>query len=42
MIKWYRFLRKQGYSIGLSFSSAIYNNKYWYPEGEWPYGIKKK
>ena len=42
MIKWYRFLRKQGYSRSISFSSAIYNCRHWYPEGEWPYGMKKK
>jgi hypothetical protein len=42
MIKWYRFLRKQGYSRRLSFSNAIYNSKHWYPEGVWPYEMKKK
>jgi hypothetical protein len=42
MIKWYIFLRKQGYSISLSLSGAIYNFRHWYPEGEWPYKMKKK
>jgi len=42
MIKWYVFLRSLGYSKRVSLYSAVYNNKYWTPEGSWPYGIKKK
>lgn len=41
VFKWYKLLRSIGYSRGISISGAIYNYKYWYPEGEWPYGMKK-
>ena len=26
----------------LCFFYSIYNNKYWHPEGDWPYKMKKK
>ena len=42
MKAWYKFLREKGYSRIYSILWAYYNNKYWYPEGEWPYYMKKK
>lgn len=42
MIAWYLFLRKLGYSRIRSLDYALYNYKRWYPEGEWPYKMKKR
>lgn len=41
-VRWYKFLRAQGYTRYISLISCFYNSLYWYPEGTWPYGIKKK
>jgi hypothetical protein len=42
VVKWYKFLRTLGYSRYISLISCFYNSLYWYPEGKWPYEIKKK
>jgi len=42
MIAWYKFLRKMNHRRIDSITWAWYNNKYWLPEGEWPYGMKRK
>jgi hypothetical protein len=40
-IGWYKLLRNLGYSRIISIDFAAYNAKYWYPEGEWPFKMKK-
>lgn len=43
MIKWYKYLRKMGYSRYVSLFSSEYNwRKGFLPEGDWPYGMKKE
>lgn len=42
LFKWYKLLRSKGYTLYESAAGAIYNNKIWHPEGEWPYGMKKR
>ena len=44
LFKWIKLLRKEGGSWSpLSlFLNAWYNNKHWHPEGEWPYGMRKR
>jgi len=41
-LNWYLYLRKMGYPFFYSIEWAYYNNKYWYPEGIWPYDMKKR
>lgn len=42
MFRWYKFLVGMGYPRFQSIFHAYYNNKHWYPEGEWPYNMRKK
>ena len=42
MFKWFKLLRNKGYTLYQSIDGAIYNNKIWHPEGEWPYAMKKR
>tara|TARA_R110002153_G_scaffold27614_1_gene85645 strand:- start:340 stop:486 length:147 start_codon:yes stop_codon:yes gene_type:complete len=43
-LKWVRFLKEKdgSWSYLSLLTDAWYNNKYWIPEGNWPYGMKKK
>ena len=42
LFKWYKFLRNKGYTLYESVEGALHNNKIWYPEGDWPYNMKKR
>ena len=42
LFNWYKLLRSEGYGVIESWTGALYNNKTWYPEGTWPYGMKLK
>lgn len=39
---WWKLLRSKGYSFFHSIEWAYYNNKYWKPKGDWPYGMEKR
>jgi hypothetical protein len=42
-IKWCKFLRDNtSLNCFTILDYAWYNNKYWKPEGSWPYGMKRK
>ena len=44
LFKWIQILRREGgsWSPLTLFTNALYNNMIWHPEGEWPYGMKKR
>ena len=45
IVNWYKLLKKEvpGEKNRLTLLAyAWYNNKYWYPDGRWPYGMKRK
>jgi len=44
LFKWISLLRKEGgsWSPFILFLNAWHNNKHWHPEGDWPYGMRKR